>query len=453
MKTPIAICNLMHQGVKTLVSVGGVAFALLLVFMQLGFMGAVENTAKNVFEKLDCDIVIRARDYVHLYESGMFDRHWLQVAQNTAGVDQAVPLWVLVHNWRRLPTADELHADRQSDSGPEIAGVKAPQAQSFVSQYLPIAIMAFEPGERVFRPGAVPGMTRHEAALKRSEAILLDDDTKPDYGPWNGSFFSTADLETSQDPAWPERRPEIGGQSFEIAGLFELGTGLAANGAAIMGRSAFERISPFDLRRSVSLGLIRVNDPRPQEVRQVVERLRSRMQVLSVESSGPSPLSVAGASSQEQSMATQAAVSILSKQEAIRAEQNRWVWGMPIGLIFQMGVAISLLVGAAIVYMVLSTDVTNRLPEYATLLAMGYSRRYLSSIVMTQATVLCALGFLAAWGMGEILYRITSIFSGIPMHMSAFNVALVAVLGFIMCCASGLFALKKLWKAEPASLF
>ena len=453
MKTPLAICNLMHQGVKTLVSVGGVAFALLLVFMQLGFMGAVEHTAKNVFEKLDCDIVIRASDYVHLYESGVFDRHWLQVAQNTAGVEEALPVWLLVHNWRKLPTAEELNEHRQAESSQSRALLSAPNAQRFVSQYLPIAIMAFEPGQQIFRPGAVPGVQQNESALQRPEAILLDDATKPDYGPWNGSFFNDSDVETSQDPAWPERRPEIGGQSFAIAGLFELGTGLAANGAALMGRPAFERISPYDMRRSVSLGLVRVRDADPQEIQRVVERLRRRMQVVSSDFF-ETPRGIEGAASEtEQSISTQPALSILSKQDAIRAEQNRWLWGMPIGLIFQMGVAISLLVGAAIVYMVLSTDVANRLPEYATLLAMGYSRRYLSSIVMTQATILCALGFLAAWGMGEVLYRITSMFSGIPMYMTVSNVALVGVLGFVMCCASGLFALKKLWKAEPASLF
>ena len=60
MQTPIAILNLWHQGIKTLVSVGGVAFALLLVFMQLGFMGAVSHTATNVLEHLKFDILIRA---------------------------------------------------------------------------------------------------------------------------------------------------------------------------------------------------------------------------------------------------------------------------------------------------------------------------------------------------------------------------------------------------------
>ena len=110
-------------------------------------------------------------------------------------------------------------------------------------------------------------------------------------------------------------------------------------------------------------------------------------------------------------------------------ERSRWLFQTPIGLIFQLGVLISLLVGAAIVYMVLATDVANRLPEYATLLAMGYSRKYLASIVMTQAITLCCCGFLVAWGAAELLYRMTSYLSGIPVAMNPERVISVLAMG------------------------
>jgi putative ABC transport system permease protein len=103
--------------------------------------------------------------------------------------------------------------------------------------------------------------------------------------------------------------------------------------------------------------------------------------------------------------------------------------------------------------MVLSTDVANRLPEYATLLAMGYSRAYLASVVMTQAVALCLFGFFFAWGAAELLYALTSWASEIPIAMTSTIVILVGLLGLVMCCGSGLLALRKLWKAEPASLF
>ena len=81
MKIPLALHNLTYQSAKTLVSVAGVAFALLLVFMQLGFMGAVSHTAVNVYEHMRFDALVRSSDYLHLYEPSNIEQHFLQVAE------------------------------------------------------------------------------------------------------------------------------------------------------------------------------------------------------------------------------------------------------------------------------------------------------------------------------------------------------------------------------------
>ncbi len=415
MKTPIAIFNLLHQGAKTAVSVGGVAFALLLVFMQLGFKGAVSYTATNVLERLDFDVLILPTGYLHLYEASSFDRQWLSVAENTEGVAEVVPLWVMIQNWRKLPSQAEVAAG------------------DFESQFLPIAVIAFSPNDQIFLPGQLPELKQDPGILFDRNKLLLDDSTKSDYGPWNGTHFTEEDVALSSDPNQPERKPTLRELEYEIAGLFKLGTGLAANAAAIMGQSAFQRIAPWNLEDTTVLGLIRMESSDPADHLAVVQALRKRV------GTGPGQ--------------QVPAVTVLSREQALQAEREYWLWQQPIGLIFQMGVVISLLVGAAIVYMVLSTDVANRLPEYATLLAMGYSRRYLVGIVMTQAIVLSMLGFVSAWGCAELLYRVTTTVSGIPLTMDPWKIIQVATLGFAMCCVSGLLALRKLWKAEPATLF
>lgn len=424
MKTPIAILNLWHQGAKTLVSIGGVGFALLLVFMQLGFMGAVSYTATNVLEKLEFDILLRPTDYLHLYEASNFEREWLDISRNTPGVAAAEPFWIMIQNWRKMPNGQEL-AELNAENQEEV---------SFQGQYLPVAVMAFEPQASLFKTELIPGLPEKIDNLHRHDVLLLDDSTKSDYGPIDGKTFTAEDVELSIDPNSPERRPEIGGAEFEIAGLFELGTGLAANAAVIMGKPAFERIYPLNIENNTSLGLLRLEDP--NKIDEVVAELRGRLSV---------------GANLESGSAT--AVEILTYEEALQSERSRWLKDTPIGLIFQMGVGISLLVGAAIVYMVLSTDVSNRLPEYATLLAMGYSRTYLVGIVMTQAMVLCAMGYLSAWIGAELLYRVTTTFSGIPLTMDLWKIVTVAVLGILMCVVSAILALRKLWKAEPANLF
>lgn len=440
MKTPLAILNLWHQGAKTLVNIGGVAFALLLVFMQLGFMGAVSSTATNVLEGLQFDVMLRARNYQHLYEPGQLDRKWLKTVQGMDGVQRVAPFWVTIQNWRALPTAVE--------SQP---GAADSHREEFASQYLPIAVMAVDPNQAVF---VDPQIQKKTQLLNNPSDILLDDSTQKDYGPWDGKRFNKTDF---------GRKPEIGGREYRIIDLFKLGTGLAANGAVISNQTGFAQITPWDVSRVVSMGLVQVQDDSPESVNQVVAEIRRRASINPAQPSSADGTPPAAAPKQLSSffrwlgfppeLPDDGVVEVLSRQDVLARETYRWLWQTPIGLIFQLGVVLSLMVGAAIVYMVLSTDVANRLPEYATLLAMGYSRKYLASIVMTQALALCGLGFLTAWASAELLYRLTTVFSSIPMSMTLERVIMVSILGVVMCCLSGLLALRKLWKAEPASLF
>ena len=118
-----------------------------------------------------------------------------------------------------------------------------------------------------------------------------------------------------------------------------------------------------------------------------------------------------------------------------------------------MGVALSFIIGAAIVYMVLATDVASRLPEYATLKAMGYAPSFLGQTVLRQAWLLSFIGYVPAFFTALMLYQITSTLSGIPTFMTWQRAAGVFGLSLLMCTLAGILAVRKLLKAEPASLF
>jgi putative ABC transport system permease protein len=101
----------------------------------------------------------------------------------------------------------------------------------------------------------------------------------------------------------------------------------------------------------------------------------------------------------------------------------------------------------------MASDIANRLPEYATLKAMGYGPRYLAGVVLQQAVFLALLGYLpgllAAWG----LYTVTRELARLPIAMHAGTAALVLVLTVAMCAVSGFLALRKVRQADPADLF
>ncbi len=180
----------------------------------------------------------------------------------------------------------------------------------------------------------------------------------------------------------------------------------------------------------VSLGLVRLEEDASQS--ELLEQLRARLGKVSPN---------------DQSLTVDVLTAMkLSMGTSTLAVANTDWFDLPVS------VALSLLVGAAIVYMVLATDVTDRLPEYATLLAIGYSYRYLCAVVLTQAIALGLCGF-ALVGSIEVLYRVTESASGIPISMNPGRVIGVGLLGAIVCLVSGTLALRKLWKAEPASLF
>ena len=146
-------------------------------------------------------------------------------------------------------------------------------------------------------------------------------------------------------------------------------------------------------------------------------------------------------------------IQALSRKQAIHWEHRRWLGETPIGIIFQLGVGLAFVVGAAIVYMVLATDVANRLPEYATLKAMGYSGRFVANVVLRQAWLLAIFGYIPAMAMAMSLYYITANLAGIPIYMTWQRAVGIAILGLLMCTFSGSLAIRKLWKAEPADLF
>jgi putative ABC transport system permease protein len=193
--------------------------------------------------------------------------------------------------------------------------------------------------------------------------------------------------------------------------------------------ATFAKLAPYFREREISLGLIRVaTDSNPSEL---AEQLRTRMR--NHDSSTP--------------------IEILSRAEVNRRELQRWITETPIGFIFSLGVGIAAIVGTAIVYMVLANDVTARLPEYATLRAMGYSPLYLASVVMKQAAYLAIFAFIPALALSWLLYGVTGSLAGMDLTMTGLRIGGVLATTFGICSISGLFALKKLWQVQPADLF
>ena len=111
------------------------------------------------------------------------------------------------------------------------------------------------------------------------------------------------------------------------------------------------------------------------------------------------------------------------------------------------------IVGCVVVYQILYSDVTDHLPEYATLLAMGYRLKSLFFVVAREGFLLALFGYIPAYISGQILYAVIRSSTKLPIIMDANKSVTIFFLILIMCMGSAGIAMRKLVDADPAEIF
>ncbi len=403
MKTPLAWRNLSHETSRTAVGVGGVAFACVLVLMQLGFLGSVQKTATNVYSALDFDLLLSSPEYLHFAEAQSFPMARLRQAQSTPGVASANPLRVSGNRWRN-PRSEPPHGGTTRA----------------------ILVLGVDPHDHVFSRESI---SRELPRLTREDFVLVDRTSRAEFGPAEGLTFGEADI---------GQETEVGGRRIRIVGTFELGSGLAADGAMIINADGFVRITPGASLQQTSLGLIKLKVAEGEaDSPQALEALRE-----------------ATAEALRQTLQGYSDVEVLTRTQALEREMKYWVQGTSVGVIFTFGAILGTIVGLAIVYQVLEADITRHLKEYATMKAMGFNYVNLLTIILKQSLVLAVLGY----GVGMLMtaylgYPVTSWLSGLPIEVDQRQAIGVFFGSIVVCALSGIAASRKLRSAEPADLF
>jgi len=404
MAIPLAWKNLKHNWVRTGVGMAGVGFAAMLIFMQMGFKGAIERTATQIYDALDFDLMLRSPAYLHLTEPRAFPEVRLLQAQSVPGVVSARPFHIGLTEWQ-TPT---LQVDPR-----KVANANAADRESGVGRG--IIVMGVQPSDAPF---ADDRSDLREAArrLTSSRLVLIDDRTKPEYCPQVGDSFTEHDIGV---------QTALGPHRVEVAGMFTLGAGMVCNGACMTNVKGFYDASPLETPGQINLGLIKLKDK--TKAAQVAAEL--------------------------QTLLGDTDVLVLTRQEVNAHERHRWMVETPFGHIFSLGVIVAVFVGVAIVYQVLSNDISNMMGEYATLKAVGYDNDYLSAVVIKQSVLLAFVSFVPSLAIAWLLYNLIGGSAGIPMQLTLPIILSVLVLTLVMCLASGIAALRKLFSADPASLF
>ena len=93
-RLPIGWLQLTHSRGRFFAAVAGVAFANLLVFMQLGIMGALNSSTVAPYAMLNADIILSSEDGNTLTDGGRIPRARMFQALGVAGVTDATPLFI-----------------------------------------------------------------------------------------------------------------------------------------------------------------------------------------------------------------------------------------------------------------------------------------------------------------------------------------------------------------------
>jgi putative ABC transport system permease protein len=146
-------------------------------------------------------------------------------------------------------------------------------------------------------------------------------------------------------------------------------------------------------------------------------------------------------------------VIVLTAEEFTEFELRYWKTNAPVGFIFTMGTAIGFFIGFIVVYQILYTDVTNHLPHYATMKAIGFTDGYLFRLVVREGVILSVVGFIPGSLLAMALYKAINHATGIPIEATWERAVLLLGLTILMCLLSGLMATRRLRAADPADVF
>ncbi|MEM1305262.1 MAG: FtsX-like permease family protein, partial [Planctomycetota bacterium] len=254
--------------------------------------------------------------------------------------------------------------------------------------------------------------------------VLIDTKSKPEYGPAEPPRFGAADIGVETD---------LGPRRVRIVGLFEMGAGMACNGACMTSLAGYYAACPWQPPHTINLGLVSLGGGAAPPT-SAAQQLRAAL------------TDGAGGSAAD-------SLEVLTRAEVNAREERRWMDETPFGKIFGLGVLVAILVGVAIVYQVLSSDIANLTAEYATLRALGYPNSFLAGVVLRQSLLLAIVGYAPSLAVSVGLYAAVGSRAGIPMVMTPAIALSVLALTLTMCVVSGVAALRKLFRADPADLF
>jgi putative ABC transport system permease protein len=229
-RTALGWRQLRHNKGRLIVALAGVAIADILIFMQLGIMGALFETAVTPLRMFNADILLLSPDARTLGQSGTLPRRRLYQALGVEGVADGSALQIGAVSFRSPRSIRQANV--------MVFGV-APDFDGF----------------------SKPEISTQLSKLRAADTLLIDRLTRQP--------FRALAAEAERGDTVPV---EVTGRTVSIVGLFSLGASIDNDGSAIVSDQTFLRLFPRNSASAVSAILLKVSPG--ADVEAVAQRIR-----------------------------------------------------------------------------------------------------------------------------------------------------------------------------------
>jgi putative ABC transport system permease protein len=199
-KIPLAWLQLTRERTRLLVALAGIAFADILLFMQLGFQDSLYFSNVRFHTSLQADIVLISNQSNSLISMKSFSQRRLYQALDIQEVAAVHSVYVDITSWKNPANGRTRN----------------------------IFVMGFNPEKNIFN---LPGVAENLDKIKLADVILYDRSSRLEFGP------IAADFDQGKVVMAEVRRRKV-----KVGGIFTLGASFGADGNILTSDSNFLRI-------------------------------------------------------------------------------------------------------------------------------------------------------------------------------------------------------------------
>lgn len=210
---------LKKERTRLLVAVLGIAFADVLMLMQLAIRDALFISTSTVQDAIEGDLFVINKNFETLIAPLPIERSTLYRCLAHPEVEGVAALYLGIIPWKNPET--------RTDRG--------------------ILILAYDPFTNLFNERIA---SRAEVdKLKRFGSVLFDRQSRPEFGPIPQLLQERGEVVT-----------EVNRVQVQVAGLATIGAGFGADGNLICSDTTFHRIFPYHKPRDIEVGVLRLRD-------------------------------------------------------------------------------------------------------------------------------------------------------------------------------------------------